>query len=333
MENAGLPNRVFITGASGFLGRALMVHLRERGVEVAGMDLVADPAHGVIEGDLCRPEDWEQAVVGADILIHTAAAVSNTIAYELAWKTNVVATRKLIESAIRGGVGRFVHISSVAAFGFNYCDGVDETAPVKPVGHPYIDTKIASEHVALSAHGAGEMDVTIVRPGDVYGPRSRPWVLLPLEMIGAGRFLLPAHGEGIFTPVYIDDIVEGILLAAIRPAGSGQIFTLDGGEQVRCRDFFGYHCRFLGKAGGPRTMSTAAANLLADTVGWVERRMGIPSELGRNTMGMFCRPGGYSIEKARRLLGYAPKVTLEEGMARVRDWLVSEERIPAHAMG
>ncbi|MGI9284185.1 MAG: NAD-dependent epimerase/dehydratase family protein, partial [Pseudomonadales bacterium] len=168
---------------------------------------------------------------------------------------------------------------------------------------------------------------SIVRPGDVYGPKCRPWVIQSMEMIKAGKMLLPANGKGVFTPVYIDDIVEGIVLAASKAEASGQIFTMDGGAQITCEDYFGHLYRFLGKNDTPRSVGTGTAVFIAEVVGRFERLLGKPSELGKNTVGMLARKGGYSIEKARRLLGYDPKVNLDEGMQRVKQWLDSEGQL------
>lgn len=321
------PKKVFITGANGFLGQALVQRYKQSGVEVGGLDISADPENNIIAGDLTRDGAWQQAMQGSDVVIHSAALVSNTAPYQKCWEVNVAGTRKVLETTATVGVSRFVQISSVAAFGFDYADGVDETAPLQPEGHPYVDTKIASEHVVLAAHGAGEIDASIVRPGDVYGPECRPWVIQSMEMIKAGKMLLPANGKGVFTPVYIDDIVDGIVLAASKVEASGQIFTMDGGEQVACEDYFGYLYRFLGKNEKPRSVGTGTAIFIAEAVGRFERLLGKPSELGKNTVGMLARKGGYSIDKARRLLGYDPRVTLEEGMQRVKQWLVAEGQL------
>lgn len=87
------------------------------------------------------------------------------------WEVNVLGTRHAVEAAARTGADRFVHISSVTAFSFQFPDGVDERYSLRTNGSPYVDTKVASEQVVLQAHAAGEVDCTVIRPGDVYGPR------------------------------------------------------------------------------------------------------------------------------------------------------------------
>jgi nucleoside-diphosphate-sugar epimerase len=213
-----------------------------------------------------------------------------------------------------------VQLSSVAAFGFDFPANVDESHPLITNGNSYVDTKITSEHTVLTAHAGGEIACTIIRPGDVYGPASRAWVIAPLEMMRAGQFLLPDAGRGVFSPVYIDDLVDGIVLAAGKPEGAGQIFTLTSGVGVTCAEFFGRHWRWLGKRGSPRTLPKGVAIALAETGASIARLLGRSTELGRGTVELLGRPATYSIEKARQLLGYSPAVDLTEGMRRTEAW-------------
>lgn len=315
---------VFITGARGFIGKALVERYRRLGAEVRGLDLVAEPELDIVAGNLSRPETWQSQLDGCDLVIHTAAVVSNTAPMDFAWKVNVQATQRLLELAESKGVKRFVHLSSVAAFGFDFPEGVTEDYPLRAINNPYVDTKIASEHSVLATHAKGNMACTIIRPTDVYGPGSRPWVVLPLEMMKKDQFILPANGKGVFSPAYIDNLLDGIVLAAEKASGEGQIFTLGDGIGVSCEVFFHYHHRLLGKKGVPKSVSTFVAKLLAEVVGGLARRFGKPSELGRGTVDMLSRKATYSIAKAESLLGYTPKVSLEEGQARTEAWLRSE---------
>lgn len=313
--------KVFVTGVGGFIGRAVAERFRAAGAEVAGVDFVADPEQGVVAGDVSTAGPWQAAVAGADVVIHTAAIVSNAYDVDESWRVNVLGTRNVLDAAAAAGVGRFVHISSVRAFSdLGFPDGVDEQHPVRPDGNPYVDTKIASEQVVLQAHAAGEVECTVVRPGDVYGPSSRPWTVLPLEIIKSNRFLLPAMGRGVFSPIYIDDLVGGLVLAAERPEAAGQVFTIRGPRAVPTKEFFGHYFRMLGKR-GPLCLPTPLAVAAARVAGAAERLRGKRTELNAASMLYLARPGGYSIEKARRQLGYEPQVDLDEGMRRTEAWL------------
>jgi nucleoside-diphosphate-sugar epimerase len=322
-----IPGNVFVTGANGFIGRALVERYRALGAGVAGIDLHEDRARGVVSGDLSRPGKWQAALEGAELVIHTAALVSNTATMSAAWPVNVKATAGLLRLCADLGARRFIHLSSVAAYGFDFTDTACESDPLRPMGNSYVDTKIAAEHAVLACHAGGAVECTIIRPTDVYGPGSRPWVILPLEMMKVNRFLLPAHGRGIFSPVYIDDLVDGIVLAGSRPEASGQIFNIGDGSTPTCEEFFGYHARMLG-ARDVRCVGTGTARLLAQSAGYVARFLGHQTELGRGTMDMLSRKAGYSIQKARDMLGYEPRVNLEEGMRRTREWAVTHGIVP-----
>lgn len=319
--------RVLVTGGAGFIGRAVADRLRADGHDAVGVDLVADPAAGVVAGDTTDPSAWRTELAGCDAVVHTAAVVSNAVDLDEQWRVNVLGTRRVIEAARDGGVRRFVHLSSIRAFSDTaFPDGVTEDHPVRPDGNPYVDTKIASEHVALQAHAAGEIETTIIRPGDVYGPGSVPWILKPLDAIRSGQFLLPAGGGGIHSPVYVDDLVGGVVLALRSPDAAGQIFTITGPRGVRSDEYFGHLYRMLGRR-GPVGIPTAPAVALAAAADRVNRLRGARSEVNAISMRYLAREGTYSIEKARRVLGYEPAVDLDEGMRRTEAWLRETGRI------
>ncbi|MCI0476545.1 MAG: NAD-dependent epimerase/dehydratase family protein, partial [Anaerolineales bacterium] len=128
--------KIFITGALGFVGRALAARYRALGAQTCGLDVRADSAWGVVAGDVTRPDEWQGHINGCDLVIHTAAIVTNNVSREEAWRVNVLGTRRVLDAAIRAGVKRFVHISSLAAMRFIVDDNADESAPVMPTGNP-----------------------------------------------------------------------------------------------------------------------------------------------------------------------------------------------------
>jgi len=317
-----LARNVFVTGANGFIGRALMKRYRESGAQVRGVDVRADPDSDVIAGEIGEPGPWQRHADGCDLVINTAAVVSNSAPPELYRKITVGGVRRAIDAAAAGGAKRFVHISSCGAYGWHHPADTEETCPITTLsGNSYQDSKAASEHPALAAHATGEISCTIVRPGDVYGAGSRPWVLIPLEMIRKGMFLLPAHGKGLFSPIYIDDLADGIMLAAGLDAGAGQIFNLTGGQGVASAEFFSHHMRWAGKSGPPRSFSTETAIRIAELVKWGSKLVGKPTEANRQSMLMLSKAETFSIDKARRVLGFQPKVDLAEGMRRTEQEL------------
>jgi nucleoside-diphosphate-sugar epimerase len=321
-QQFAVPRSVFITGASGFIGRALGARYRAMGAEVRGMDLRADAKNGIVAGDLASPQSWAKHAKGCELFVNTAAVVSTNAPWQLYREVSIRGVRGALDVAIAGGASRFLHYSSVAALGWDFEGDADEKQPVV-VGEQfrYGVAKGASEHAVLAAHAAGEMNCTIVRPADVYGPGSRAWLTVPLEMCRKGLMMLPANGEGLFSPVYIDDLLDGTLLAAGLDQGIGHIFHIGGGYTVTCREFFTHHWHWAGRSGSPRCVSTAVAVALTGAIEKLNRLLGRQDETGPDAMYMLARRGGYSIAKARSLLGYAPSTGLAAGMEKSEAWL------------
>ena len=318
----GSGSRAFITGANGFIGRSIRDRMRADGWTVSGVDAVAGD-DTIAVGDTASPGMWQHHMAGSDVVVHTAAVVSNTVSEDTCWKVNVQGTRRVIDAAVSQGVRRFVHLSSVKVFSDRgFPAGVDETWPVRPNGQAYVDTKVASEQVVLQAHAAGEIDATIIRPGDAYGPRARPWTIIPVEGIKAKQFLLPDGGRGIFSPIYIDDLVAGIVAAAVTPTVSGQVIILCGDESPTCATFFGHYARMLGRS--IPTAPAALARRIFAVGGRIDNWRGKPTEATADAVEYFLRTGGYSNKKARALLGWEPLIDLAEGMARTEAWLRTE---------
>jgi nucleoside-diphosphate-sugar epimerase len=315
--------RVFITGASGFIGRALYHRYAAHGHEVLGCDLVADPERGVLAGDVAEPGAWQNHAAGCELMIHTAATVSLRLERsEEIWRANVLGTANALAAAERGDVRRFLHFSSVTAFGFEFPDGVDERYPVHNTYVPYPDSKIASEQVVLQAHLEGRVPCTVVRPGDVYGPRSRVWAVIPAELIKARRFTLPGGGRGIHSPVYIDNLVDGVVLAAASPDAVGQVFTLSDGVGVPYREFFAPYAELVGRR--LITLPTPVAIGAAAVVQRAARLMPGDNEINPASARYLLRKGTYSIAKARRVLGWEPLVSVPDGLQRTVAWLREE---------
>ena len=145
--------------------------------------------------------------------------------------------------------------------------------------------------------------------------------MLPLEAIRSNRFVAPARwARASSAPLYVDNLVDGVLLAADAPEAAGEVFTITDGAGVTCREFFGHYYRMLGKRRPPVLPTPAAMGLVALPEA-AARIGGADTEINRIGMRYLARTGTYSIEKARRVLGYEPEVGLDEGMRRTEAWL------------
>jgi nucleoside-diphosphate-sugar epimerase len=316
--------RVAVTGAGGFIGLALVRRLRQDGAAVVGLDVdpgarfrVEEAGGAFAVADTTDPVAVLAALDGCDGVVHTAARVTDWGPMDEFVRVNVGGTRTVLEAAEAVGAQRVVHVSSVATWGYEFAADLPEDAPPRACGAPYVDTKAASDQLALR-HGAA-----VVRPGDVYGPGSNPWVRRPLETLRAGRFYLPGDGSGVMTPVYVDDLVDCVVRALVHPDAGRQAFTCWDGEAVTAREFFGYHARMLGRDG----VGTLPAPLVRAGA-WAEelraRLTRTTPAVSRQAIQYVSRRAAYPNERARTVLGWTPRVRLAEGMARSEAWARAE---------
>lgn len=316
-----------VTGAAGFIGRAMRAGLRDRGWEVRGVDV--RPGPGVTVGDVCRPGAWTAVLEGADLVVHAAAATAESGDHATVWRVNVDGTRTVLDEAAVHGVGRLLHLSSTVVHGRVFADGVDETGAVRMTGNPYTDSMVAAEHQVLLDGAADRLPVTVVRAGDVYGPHSEQWTVRPVELMRRGLFVLLDGGNGVLSPTYVDDLVDGAVAAATSDAAAGEVFHVTGGEAVAARDFFGQYAAMLGIR--LRSLPASAATALAGPLGLVSRAVGLQPPLSGRGVEYVTHPGTYSIAKVQQVLGWAPQVSLDDGMDRTEQWLREAGLIPREA--
>jgi len=309
---------VAVTGA-GFIGTAVCRRLDAEGHDVIGIDL--DPAAAARvtaagaqfrRADVADRGEIRRALDGAELVVHTAALLPGSGGMAESVRVNVSGTENVCVAARDAGVARVVHLSSVAAWGYDFATDITEDEPLATrSSHPYIATKAASELVARR-HGA-----TIVKPGDVYGPASHPWAVLPLELIKGRRLALPMRGRGLLTLVYVDDLVDCIHRALTVPEAEGRAFTAWDGRAVTAKEFFDHYARMLGRGGVP-AVPTGLLRLLTRLVPGVDA----------DDLVFLMRRATYPNARAREVLGWEPRVTLEEGMNRTEQWLREEGLLP-----
>ena len=316
------PKKLLITGANGFIGNRLMQHYKSQGIAAVGVDLTGNQ-EDIFQGDIGQPETISHLLADCDVVIHTAALVSNAIADADMWRVNVLATHNLVEAAKKHHIKRFVQVSSIVAYGNSAEGELDENHPVHADGGSYVLTKLASEHAVLAATANSTMELVIIRPGDVYGPGSRPWVVLPLEAINKGQFMLPAKGEGFFRPIYIDDLIRGIALATACKEAAGEIINLSCEGYITTAEFFSYHYRWLNKR-GPLKVSTGLALFAATAASKMAAVTGGVNEASTATVKQLSTSSWFSIAKAERILGWKPEVPLDTGMQASQEWAQSQ---------
>jgi nucleoside-diphosphate-sugar epimerase len=310
-----------ITGIGGFIGRRLAERALARGFVVSGLEFDPSAAQRVratgcrvVVGDIRDPNAAREATSGADVVVHTAAVVTEGGAMSHVVDVNVNGTTTMCEASVASGVGHFIHFSSVMVYGFDFPDGVAEDGPLVGHGNPYCESKIQSETVVAS-FGA-QLGFTIVRPGDVYGPGSIPWIVRPLALADRNVLAVPSR-SAIMNPLYVDNLVDALMLMVDRKAAN-RTYNVTDGEPTTFYDFMGRVAAWRRKQ--VRVLPPTVMKVLAGGATLVARITRRPPVASPSAIRFLQRPGHYSIERIRRELGYDPAVTLTDGLRETARW-------------
>lgn len=325
-DGALVGKKVLVTGATGFIGGRLAERLaQEEGALVTGtgrdlskVSFLAEAGVRLVAADLQQRETMASLMADQEIVFHVAAWLGRKGDATVAEAINVQMTTDLVRAAAAAGVRLFVHVSSIAAYGARDRGVVAEDYPVDTEQtFDYGRTKALGELAVRKLAKDLGMSWVVVRPAEVYGPRAMEWSVSMLELVKKRVPVVIGGGEGQVHPIYIDNVVDGLLLVGSREAAEGEIFNMTG-PACTWKRFFQYYGRMSGRRlwGIPLWLGKVLA-MANETIG-----LGLP--LTRQTILFYEAHVDYPMDKAKRLLGYEPRVSLDEGMARTEAWLRAE---------
>ncbi len=323
--------RIGVTGGTGFTGGALVRQLLDDGYEVIclardAQRLPEAARASAVIGTTDQPGIAERFVEGVDCVIHVAAMfrdVGTTDAFE---RVNVGMTKVLLDAAEAAGVKRFVYISTMGVHGSVPKVPSDENAPFSPQDD-YQRTKLKAEKMCRARGEQGGIEVAIVRPCAIYGPGDTR-MLKMFKMIRSGTFFIAGKFDAYFHPVYIDDLIQGITLAATKPEAKGETFVIGGAKYYKLRNYVDTAADMLGVRHPWLKLPWQPMMALA----WTFEQLGLifnfTPPIYRRRLKFFKHDRAFDISKARRLLGYEPQIDIEEGFKRTIAWYRAENLLP-----
>lgn len=313
----------FVTGGSGFLGRALIRGLEEKGHQVralarsdAAVETVRAAGAEPVRGDLADVAVMRDGMNGCQWVFHSAAMAKNWGPRREFIEANVRGTENVLEASLAAGVKRLVHVSTEAVLvGGGPLKNVDETRPLPryPISH-YALTKGMAERQVLAA-SCPERETVVVRPRFIWGKDDTSVLPELIKAVKDGRFAWIGGGRYLTSTCHVRNVVEGCLLAAEKGKAK-EIYFLTDGEPVEFRDFITRMLQTQGVTPGNRAVphAVAAALAFAGEAVWSFLRIRKQPPLTRFDVKVIGEEVTVNDRKAREELGYRPVMTREEGL-------------------
>lgn len=324
--------KILITGASGFIGRALTrkllssghrLRLLTRSKRTIEESIAASPQVEIFEGDLTKPDTLDGLLNRIEVVYHLAGILGQAdISDEVYWSVNFQATKNILDACLQQGrIKRFIHCGSAGVQGPINNPPADESYPYAP-SNIYETTKTEAEKAVLEFHKQNGLPVVVLRPEFVYGPGDLH-VLGLFQAISQGRFLLFGGGKSWLHPTYIDDVIQGLELALKYDKAIGQVYIIAAERAVTVKELSDQIAKTLGAAPS-RSVPVWFAWLAAISFEMVGRIFSIDVPFNRARFKYFTENRSFNINKAREGLGYRPQFDLEKGIRTTIAWYKQE---------
>lgn len=317
-----------VSGATGFLGSRLVVHLQKAGFHVrvlarqsSRLDNLAETGAEIVYGDLQEEDSLRRAVRGRDCVFHCAGKVSDWGKPADFFAANTRGTINIIDACRRESVPRLIHTSSLSVLGLPR-DGApvnEETVPDPPPRDPYSASKLAAERYALAHHGRDGLAITVIRPGVIWGRGEKTILPRIARLIKQGRMVYIGRADNLLGLSHVDNLCRGLIQAVRTPDAAGRIYHLTDGEEITARRAVEALAGFMGvdppRVSLPFPLVYLAA-LLSESMARVVRTEKAPA-LTRYGVRLLACSSRYDISRAREELAYAPAKTFAAGLAEM----------------
>lgn len=315
-----------VSGATGFLGSHLLAKLRGKGFRVRALARRTSDIAGLIrsgvdicEGDVADRQSLRRTMAGQQFVFHTAGKVSDWGSRQEFWQANVEGTANVISACREAGVKRLIHVSSLTVLGLPRSGArVDEKTPLDDsIRDFYTSSKIAGERLVREAHGGGGLETVVIRPGVIWGPGDTTILPRLAALLRRGQLVFIGRGANQLGLSHVENLSQGLILAALTPLAAGQIYHLTDGEEITARAAF---CALAVVLGVPPPRFALPFPVVYFLAAFLERAARLrhaatPPALTRYGVRLVACDSRYDISKAQNELGYRPMLTFRQGIA------------------
>lgn len=328
--------RILVTGGTGFSGKALVRRLLDDGHQVVALDVkeglrtqeLRDWGAEVVLGSVTDREVVRRAMRGVEVVQHLAAAFRELDVPDSHYDhVNVGGTAIVVEEAERAGVRKLVYCSTCGVHGNVAEPPAGEDAPIRPADY-YQRSKYLAEPVVLAAGERG-LPVTILRPAAIYGPGDPERFLMIFRRVARGRFPMIGDGRTLYHPLYVDNLVDAFVLAMQPGRGDGEAYLVADEEYVAIGDLVRRVAAALGVEVRIRRLPMLPVVAAGHLCEKLCKPFGIVPPIFPRRVDWYRQNRAFRIDKAKRELGYAPRVGLDDGLRRTGEWYRREGFIPS----
>lgn len=325
---------ILITGGNGFLGRNLISALQERGDRVRVLALPTEDTTWleerdvvVFRGDIRTPEALIAPLHGVEVVFHLAAMIGVWSAMQDYYAVNVTGTENICRAALKADVHRLIYISSAMAYNMAMGRAVTEDDFLEPLDEPYSVTKAQGDMVVQRMIREDHLPAVIIRAGTLIGPGDRLNFGRMADRVHAGKGIIIGSGKNLVPLVYVTDLVQGLLLALDSEQAEGKVYNISNDQGITQNVFLSTLAKEIGVA-PPRIhvpyFLLYSAAYLAERLATFSNNRLLPF-VTRHGVKLYGADNRLSIAKARRELGYTPKVSLMQAIRITCAWYLHQD--------
>lgn len=323
---------VLVTGATGFIGSRVVHKLLQNGVAVKVLALPGEVVPiewaekvEIVRGSISDPQAVEKATTGAKTIIHLVAIVTDWGDEKKYWEFTVEGSRLIFEQAVKNK-SRVVLASSIVVYGDKIqTQSCPEETPYGQTFGPYSRTKQAQEKLAWEYHKNKGLSLSVVRPANVYGPRSGPWLHDVINVLKSGSPGLISGGDMNAGLAFVDNVADVLILAGTLEKAIGKAYNASDGTDVTWKQYFTDIAQIIG-AKKPKSIPRPLAALGAYILEAIWKFLAIEKRppITREALNLVGSDNRIPIDRIKNELGYTPQVSYDKGLKIIKEYIDKE---------